>query len=134
MPLLSKSNVSTARPSGNRISGGGAPARARRLTPRMPSVASALANTPRRDIAVWSIATLLVELLRDRLPLRPLDQGDLGDGMIPLHVRHHAHRPESLVLLHRAGRRRLQRALRLRHGLALGLRRLQVVVLGDRLG
>src|SRR5262249_46179557 len=131
MPLVSKSNVSTGRLSGNLISVGAASASFRGLKPRTPSAASAAPNHPRRDIVPCSMLNLLVELLTHGLPLRVLDQRHLSDRMVVLHGRHDADGAESFVPLHGFGCRGIQRALCLRHRFALGLGVLDVVVLRD---
>src|SRR6266508_278824 len=75
---------------------------------------------------------LLVQLLGHGLPLRALEQGDVGDGTSILHRRHDADGAEPRVLLHGCGGGRIERPLGLRHRLALRLRVFEVIGLGDR--
>src|SRR5262245_31379259 len=59
-----------------------------------------------------------VQLLCDGLPIRTLEQGDLGHRMVVLHRRHDADRAVPCVRLHGVGRRGGERPLCFRHRLA----------------
>src|SRR5215471_11047201 len=119
----------------------GSAARARPGVPEAMSAASTISCPSIRSLMAISSCDSRavrpggsVELLGHRLPLRAFQEGDLGHRVVVLHRRHDGHGAESRVGLHGLGGRRGERALGLRHHLALGPRVLEVVVLGDRLG
>src|SRR5215469_15726772 len=87
IPVLSKSNVSTGVLSGNLISAGAACAVFRRR-PKTLSAPRVPLRRSRRVIAASRMRTsLLVQLLRHRLPVRALEQGDVRHRVILLHRR-----------------------------------------------
>src|SRR5215467_12677255 len=145
MPLLSKSNFSVGTLSGTlsssaamaagrwdppapaRTAASVTPKRRRRVTfmrrsPRVSSVAAAQLPSHRGS-------SRLVELFRDGLPLRALDERHVGDGMAIFELRHDADRAVSLVLLDRFRCRCIERPVGLGHGLGLGLGMGQIVAL-----
>src|SRR4029453_974582 len=124
-PLALKSNLSTGTLSGT-LSSSAAPAAETRDHPSTASAASVVSSILRRVTFMPGLPASTrdrssIELFRHRLPLGALHQRHVGHWGAILNPRHHADDAISLVLLHRLGGRRIERALGLGHRLALCL-------------
>src|SRR5207253_11179429 len=102
--------------------------------PTIPSAARAIACPWRRHTRRPLIrASGLVEVLGDRFPVVALVERDLGHGVPVLQARKDAHRPVAPIRVGGLEYRLVERELGLRHRLALGLGRLEVLAARDRL-